>query len=365
VIRDPEGALYGTATMGGQTGWGTAFSLVAGRSGLSVLHAFDWPEGIVPVGGLLLDTGGNLFGTTNAGGAWNRGTIFRMGTDGSQFVLLRELAQADGQNPQAGMILDAAGNLYGTTDGGGEFGYGVVFRIGSNGTGYTVLHSFSRGDGSQPWAELLLDDAGGLYGTTYSGGQSDLGTVFALTTAGEGFRVLHHFTGGFADGARPWGGLTLGSDGALFGTTYFGGTRLGGTVFTMEPDGSGYSLLHSFGLEPGDEDGVYPVGTLVQDDFELLYGATLAGGLGRGTVFTLSTDGTAFVVLHRFAGPPGDGANPESGLLLASGTLFGTTRAGGSSNLGTIFALPVPPPGGLFFDGFESQDTSAWSGAVP
>jgi len=206
LVRDSEGVLYGTAPMDGPMDWGTAFAFSTHGGGLAVLHSFDWPDGIVPSGGLVLDGSGSLFGTTNSGGAWNRGTIFRVATDGSGFALLRELTQADGQNPDAALVLDGAGNLYGTTVGGGAFGCGVVFKIRTDGTGYTVLHDFSGSDGHQPRAELLLDGAGNLYGTTYSGGELDFGTVFTLTTAGGGFRVLHHFAGAFTDGARPWGG---------------------------------------------------------------------------------------------------------------------------------------------------------------
>jgi len=137
-------------------------------------------------------------------------------------------------------------------------------------------------------------------------------------------------------------------------------------VFTIRTDSSGYAVLHHFGQEPDRWNGAYPVGTLVLDSSETLYGTTLGGGWGWETVFALSTDGSGFVVVYRFAGEPDDGGSPWNGLLLSPpGTLYGTTHRGGAADLGTLFALTVFPPGHLFSDGFESQDTGPWSSAVP
>jgi uncharacterized repeat protein (TIGR03803 family) len=257
----------------------------------------------------------------------------------------------DGALPEAGLIGDEAGNLYGTTAYGGKSGYGAVFKL-SEGGKESVLYSFIGGatDGEYPIAGLVRDSAGNLYGTTYSGGDLTCspgsgfgcGTVFKLSPTGKE-RVLYSFTG--ADGALPQAGLIRDSAGNLYGTTVYGGDFscgvLGcGTVFKL--DGTGQeSVLYSFGTE-GAFDGTAPYAGLFRDTAGNLYGTTLLGGAESslcGTVFKLDTEGTK-TTLHSF-GATGDGCAPYGGLVQdATGNLYGTTEhGGGTSSLGTVFKI--------------------------
>ena len=253
------------------------------------------------------------------------------------------------QGPNAGVAVDAAGNVYGTTAGGGKYREGLAFRLEPSGL-LTVLHEFVGGsaDGAVPDSAPIQDAAGNLYGTTAQGGSASLGTVWKLTPpasahAGWTETVLHSFVGGTADGATPQARLLLGSDGTLYGTTAFGGATGMGTVFALAPDGA-FALLHSFA--GGTSDGATPVAGLLDDGASGFYGTTAAGGSGtssgNGTVFHLVYSGGTWneTVLHFFAGAPADGAASFSQLVAdANGTLYGTTSQGGTKNGGTAFSL--------------------------
>src|SRR5437773_606576 len=203
---------------------------------------------------------------------------------------------------------------------------------------FTVLHSFTGGDGTFPYAGLVLS-GNTLYGTTALGGGSDGGTVFALKTDGTGFTTLYSFTGR-GDGVALEAGLVLSGD-TLYGTATGGGSSGVGTVFAINTDGTGFTTLHSF---TGGSDGRSPpAGLILSDNF--LYGTAPYGGWSAGgTVFKVDTDGTAFTTLHGFAGP-GDGANPEAGLILSGNTLYGTAAGGGSSGNGTVFKVNIDGSG--------------------
>ena len=207
--------------------------------------------------------------------------------------------------PQAPLVSDGRGNLYGTTAQGGSANGGTVFTIRTDGSGFQRLHAFvgGAGDGLDPEASLILDGSGNLYGTTLTGGPWDEGVVFTMKTDGSGFRVLHAFAGGTGDGTRPYAPLTLDGMGNLFGTTTGNGASYGGTVFTLKTDGTGYRLLHSF--VGGAGDGRFPFGALLLDSSGNLFGATAAGGEpgasrtrygdyedGQGTIFSMRIDGS-------------------------------------------------------------------------
>jgi uncharacterized repeat protein (TIGR03803 family) len=282
--------------------------------------------------------------------------VFELVKTGSSFAekVLHSFSgdTTDGGNPFAGLISDATGDLFGTTAYGGAYGDGTAFELLKTGSGYTekVLHSFSGGttDGAYPEAGLIADAEGDLFGTTVYGGTNDDGKVFELVKTGSGYteKVLHSFSGGTTNGANPEAGLIADATGDLFGTTYYGGAygeRYGGygTVFELEKTGSGFAkkvlLLHSF--SSGTTDGAYPGAGLIADAEGDLFGTTAYGGAhGGGMVFELVKTGSGFAekVLHSFS----DGAYPEAGLIAdAKGDLFGTTAYGGAYGDGTAFEL--------------------------
>jgi uncharacterized repeat protein (TIGR03803 family) len=269
----------------------------------------------------------------------------------------------DGYYPEVGLIVDAAGNLYGTTTAGGAYNSGTVFELtpaAGGGWTETVLHNFGNGtDGATPYAGLIFDAAGNLYGTTQYGGTYGVGTVFELTPAGGGSwteKVLYSFNLNGTDGAVPEAGLIVDAAGNLYGTTYFGGTYLYGTVFELTPAGGGgwtEQVLHSFNNNGAD--GSLPAAGLIFDAAGNLYGTTVNGGtgsncvLGCGTVFELTPaagGGWTEQVLHSFNNNGADGSTPFAGLIFdAAGNLYGTTFAGGTYGYGTVFEL-TPAAGG-------------------
>lgn len=303
-------------------------------------------DGGQPIGGLIEDTEGNLYGTTCCGGTYGAGTVFMLDKSGSETVLYSFTGGADGDQPYANLIRDAKGNLYGTTYWGGTSaacnggtGCGVVFKLDAGGQ-EMVLHAFAGtdGDGANPYDGLVQDSAGNVYGTTVSGGTSSAcsggcGVVFGISKFGKE-RVLHSFSG--ADGAIPYAGLVLDAKGNLYGTTQYGGTYGSGTVFKLDNTRT-ESVLYSFS---GGTDGRLPLlGYLVRDTKGNLYGTTQFGGVyGAGNVFKLDNTNTE-TVLYSFSGGT-DGAYPYAGLVRdAEGNLYGTTNQGGASGYGTVFKV--------------------------
>jgi uncharacterized repeat protein (TIGR03803 family) len=414
---------------------GSALSADARTYSETVLHKFTGfgNDGVYPVGptaNLLQDGAGNLYGTTYSGGAWRNGTVFRIDKAGKQIVLHSfNSTNGDGLVPNGGMVMDSSGNLYGTTYGGGAYGNGTVFKLQPTSGGYkeTVIHSFAGGanDGSQPLTGLIQDSAGNFYGATYNGGtcgaKNGDGVLFKLDTSDqltviymfgcnpdEGTQVegltrdsqgnfyavsetggpsqysnnciqtnyspsfgcgtlakidpsgketlLHIFTGVQGDGGSPMGAVVLDAAGNIYGTTLLGGsgscqppwssTPGCGTVFKVDTSGV-YSVIYNFPGSGGR--GAGPIGELVVDHAGNFYGATEDGGVGTcvansngggyftayagcGVIFKLTAAGKE-TVLHKFSGHR-DGGNPESGGLIrgSSGSLYGTTYDGGDDN---------------------------------
>ena len=234
VILDSKGNAYGTASGGGASGAGVVFKIdTSGKE--TVLYSFTGgTDGGYPFGSIISDLAGNLYGTTNGGGASGAGVVFKIDLSGNETVLYSFTGGADGGYPLAGLIRDPAGNLYGTTNGGGAAGAGVVFKVDTSGN-ETVLYGFTGGaDGAYPlWVVLARDWDGNLYGTTSSGGTANAGVVFKIDTSGNE-TVLHSFTGG-ADGGSPYAGVILGQEGQLYGATAFGGQANVGVVFEIKP----------------------------------------------------------------------------------------------------------------------------------
>ena len=357
LVFDAHGNLYGTTYSGGAHGKGTVFELSPGNGGWTetVLHSFphDSSDGYYPYASLIVDVVGNLYGTTTRGGAYGYGMVFELspGSGGSWTeTVLHNFAYngADGIYPFAGLIFDAAGNLYGTTYGGGPHGHGTVFELSPGSGGWTeaVLHSFNNNgsDGYDPDASLVFDGDGNLYGTTYSGGALGKGTVFELSSGHGGWTetVLHSFPHDSTDGYNPFAGLIVDGAGNLYGTTVYGGsTGNWGTVFELSPGGSGGSwtetVLQNFDFVLGAQ----PYAGLTFDQFGHLYGTTYGVGTFPGVVFELVSDwewGWLFNELYGFNN--GSGMYPRGSLVFdRNGNLYGTTVGGGTYGHGTVFEV--------------------------
>ena len=388
LVVDSAGNLYGTAGYGGFNancyitgeGCGSVFELTPRTGGgwtETPLHNFgSGIDGANPWAGVVFDDAGNLFGTTVDGGANNLGTVFELspvsGGGWTGKVIHSFGSGMDGFNPTGTLILDASGNIYGSTQYGGAYGAGgnggVVFELvprTGGGYGERILHSFGHGhDGFLPASSLIFDAAGNLYGTTYYGGFSSTncnpdvhvscGTVFELspTTSGPWTEtILHSFGNSGTDGNFPYGGLIFDASGNLYGTTTGGGNSSScgsavgcGIVFELSPSTGGVwteSILHNFN---GDTtDGSSPDDSLIFDASGNLYGTAGGDGLhGGGVVFELSPAGGGIwneTLLHSF-GLGHDGKYPNSGLVFdASGNLYGSTIEGGAYGNGTAFEI--------------------------
>ncbi|HXR17210.1 MAG TPA: choice-of-anchor tandem repeat GloVer-containing protein [Terriglobales bacterium] len=383
LVFGADGSLYGTTTVGGAYGnFGTVFELVPTKGGTwteKVLHSFNknGQDGYSPFAGLIFDAAGNLYGTTVVGGTSSNcnsgnlagcGTVFQLtpGTNGNwtETVLL-SFDKTDGEGPSA-LTLGTDGNLYGTTSAGGENDGGTVFQLvpGAGGAWTdTVLYNFCGGNcqnARDPVAGVIFDVAGNLYGTTSMGGHKpccDAGTVFELTpgTGGWTETLLYSFElDDFKNGDEPYAGLMFDASGNLYGTTRQGGAYRKpcggagcGTVFQLVPGAGGkwkQRELHSFGK---GTDGMLPDASLTFDAAGNLWGTTSSGGAyqkscGCGTVFKLThgTGGTwTEKVLHSF-GKGADGSDPLASVIFdAAGNLYGTTSEGGAHNSGTVFEI--------------------------
>jgi uncharacterized repeat protein (TIGR03803 family) len=336
---ESDGHLYGTTFYGGSKGAGVVYRL-DGDGDEEVLYSFDLltANGFgQPTGGVIRDWDGNLYGATFIGQAdlgYGNGVVYKVDTAGHSMVLHNFTGGADGGDPYGSVILDSAGNLYGTANGGGASGQGVVFKIDTFGN-ETVLYSFTGGaDGGGPLAGVIRDKAGNLYGTTNGGGASGAGVVFRIDTSGNE-TVLYSFTGG-ADGGYPIAGVIRDRAGNLYGTTAGGGTSGAGVVFKVDTSGI-ETPLYSF---TGGADGGYPLfAGVILDSAGNLYGTTAGGGTsGAGVVYKVDTSGNE-TVLYSFTGGA-DGNEPTTGVILGpAGKLYGTTAYGGRTNAGVVFEI--------------------------
>jgi uncharacterized repeat protein (TIGR03803 family) len=321
----------------------------------SVLFSFNNQDGNEPLAGLVSDASGNLYGTTFYGGAYAVGTVFELtpreiGWKETVLYNFNDIGN-DGFFPNSRLVFDAAGNLYGTTFFGGDFEVGTVYKLSpSAGGGWTesIVHSFDAngGDGHYPHGGVLVDASGNVYGTTADGGSTNDGTVYKVTPAGGGAwteTVLHSFIG--ADGANPYSDLVMDGWGNLYGTTASGGSSSActdgcGTVFEVSPTtGGGWTekVLHSF----NNTDGANPGDGVIFDNAGNLYG-TAGGSTGTGPVFELTqtTSGDwKEKILYTFNSNGADGMNPTTLTFDAAGNLYGPVESGGAYNNGAIFEL--------------------------
>ena len=330
----------------------------------SVLHSFTGgADGANPYYGAPAITGSTIYGTANLG-AGGGGVVFSVNTDGSGFAVLHTFTNVapDGYQP-LGTVALSGSTLYGTTyyggSGNGTAGYGTVFAVNTDGSGYQTLHSFTTSTGYKPYGAVIVDGST-LYGMTYYGAGTGVGSIYSLPTDGSSFTNLHTFVGGMNDGSRPLGGSLLLNNGALYGTTVHGGTgsAIGtandGVVFSVNPDGSGYTNLVNF--TGGTTNGANPYGSLTLVGSKL-YGMTRIGGSANlGTIFSVNTDGTGYTNLFNFTGGTTNGANPNGSLTLDGPVLFGTTKTGGTSNLGTVFMVNLDGSGFNILHSFTNAD---------
>ena len=358
------------------------FATSAFAQTFTVLYSFTGgADGANPSEGLVLDSAGNLYGTTYDGGTGNCdqdseqgcGTVFKVTKQGTETVLHPFQAGSDGEHPWAGLTLDHEGHLLGTTVEGG-LGFGIVYGLDENGTEH-ILHRFAGAkDGAYPYGSLTLDRAGHLYGTNTSSGDlhcGDLskgcGTLFELGDS-KG-RVVHSFAGAPSDGNFPgYGAVLIDSRGDLYGITAEGGVANYGTVYKVDRTGK-YTVLYSFS---GKSDGCEPSGRLAVDGSGNLYGtASACGSCNRGTIFELTSTGS-LTVLYTFSGAGIDGNSPFGGVIRdRNGNLYGTTLFGGGDcgivlgGCGTVFKLS--PNGSMTilhsFDGY-SDGMSPWCNLI-
>lgn len=364
LVRDSAGNLYGVTEQGGYGGlppassYGGIYELTPSPGGtwsMTILHLFEGSDGRYPMAGLKMDSAGNLYGTTYEGGTTARGTVFQLapgiGGKWTYADLYSFNGGTDGEYPESNIVLDAAGNLYGTTFQGGRGGKGTVFELSHNTDGTwseTVLKSFTGPDGAYPSAGVTLDGAGNLYGTTAQGGGSGCegngcGIVFRLMPASGGSwteTIMHTFTGG-ADGAVPFSQIGLDGSGNAYGTTYQGGGSgchgIGcGTVFELTPASGGSwseTIIHNFGA---GSQGALPTVGVTLDAMGNLFGTTSSGATA-GVVFELvETSGNwDYAILHGFTGY---GLGPQQVILDSEGNIYGVT-SGGAGNYGLVFEI--------------------------
>jgi uncharacterized repeat protein (TIGR03803 family) len=370
-------AIVFLATFENNIGFGENFT---------ILHSFGGgaDDGSSPQYGTLTVCGPNLYGMTMFGGSNNSGTIFQISSSGSSFNVMHsftgssgESSNPDGDSPQGGLTLNGS-NLYGMAYGGGIHGLGNVFSIGTDGNGFSVIHSFIGNDGCGPFDDVTSHGST-LYGATYgnsifrmesdgtgfqsvtpftgvtsgplggltlcgstlygmtrwSGLTTEGGAIYQINTDLTGFKILHMFTGGTDDGLSPCNSTLTLNGSTLYGVTNAGGRNGSGTLFKINLDGSGYCVLHSF------EDREYPIGDLTLIG-STLYGINSGGSNQCGAIYKIDTDGSDYTIEHSFN--ISDGEHPVGGLTLDGSTLYGMTESGGQYYKGTIYAFQVPEP---------------------
>ncbi len=323
LLADSSGNLFGTTAGLGvisgelSTGNGAVFEIANTTNGYAttptVLFNFDNAHGEQPYGNLIADSNGDLFGTTTRGGSSGDGTVFEIVNTSAGYAttptVLVSFDGTNGANPQAGLLADSSGNLFGTTFSGGSLGNGTVFEIVKTTSGYattpTVLFNFDSTNGAYPSAGLIADSSGDLFGTTSQGGSLGYGTVFEIVKISTGYAstptVLFNFDS--THGGNPAAGLVADFNGSLFGTTNAGGQDNYGTAFEIVKTKSGYASTPTVLVSFDNTHGAYPVAALIADSNANLFGTTAGGGQSYGTVFEIT--GSGFVPPGQFSGAPG------------------------------------------------------------
>lgn len=362
---DVSGNLYGTAFGGGTQNDGAIFSLDNNDGSwlLTTMYSFkEGNDGAGPIGALVIGPDGALYGSTSAGGGGpclsesgyrGCGTVYSLRPPARapatvlynwNSTILHRFSQTDGSDPQGPLTFDSSGNIYGTTVGGGDADWGVIYKLVPSGGGWTqniVYQPQGNGDGASPMGGVVLDQSGNLYGIFSQNGPNNYGAVYELSPSGSGWResTVHSFTFQGNNGAGPQGGLIFDNSGNLYGTTVHDQNG-GGTVLELAKSGGSWSYDFVYGLSGGIDLGPYD--KLTMDADGNLYGTSYADGeYGYGNVFKLTRSGGGwnYTSLHDFTGGT-DGANPICQLVFdSSGNLYGTTTNGGSDHKGVVFEI--------------------------
>ena len=332
--------LYGATAPDyvGEGDGGVIYSIHPDGSDMTVLHTFSL-ESEYSVSGALVASGSVLYGIVQYGGDNNHGGIFKINMDGSGYSLIYSFHVDNGYDSQGSLII-VGGRLYGLNQWGGDNNSGTIFGLDLDGSNFAVLHSFSdpnapNNEGSGPMGSLVESD-GVLFGTTYEGGNNNAGTIFSINPDGSNFQY-YSLTG--EDASGPTGSLTvIGND--LFGSNQYGGSGGGGDIFKISKSLTGYSVIHTFANNMNDG-GVTSLLAL-QLWNNKLYGDTWSGGdNGKGTLFSMNLDGSDYSLLHEFNGAPYDGGTLNASPLIDEGIMYGVTYYGGTNNYGTMFTMTV------------------------
>lgn len=362
------------------------FSTVYSFGGACDVGSGAGTDGSNPFGaGVIADNSGNLYGDTSCGGTYGKGTAFELVKSSTGYTeqILYNFGSisGDGNEPESSLVMDGAGNLYGTTSYGGSNGLGTVYKLAKSSSGYTeqILHSFGyNGDavGVNTGANLIVDSSGNLYGTTMGGGVNKYGAVFELTKTSSGYseQILYSFSyPGTGTGYQPMGGLLMDSSGNLYGTTEYGGANANGTVYELVKSPTGYSETTLYSFKPQSQgDATFSEANLIMDASGNLYGTSVDGGANdAGAVFELVKGAAGYTeqVIYSFSAGTyisnytvvnSDGRNPRAGLVMdGSGNLYGTAFLGGTYGSGAVFELVKSSSG---YSEKTTHDFSAYSG---
>jgi uncharacterized repeat protein (TIGR03803 family) len=369
LAQGPDGRLYGVTAFGGasgqggyqESGGGTLFSMETNTTDYAVIHDFSIAGGDAqkPISSLLLGRDGYFYGVSQDGGPAGQGAVFKISPNGANYQIIYGfgLDPIDGAYPMSGLTQGSDGYLYGSTSQGGYgggSGFGAIFKLSPDGSQYAEILSFGfwAPDGDAPTSSPIQGLDGNLYGTTSDGGPESagyggFGIIYTVNTQGLGYQILHEFSSNNLEGRSPYGGLVQTADGYLYGTTaggqsYDGSKTLYGSIFKMQTNGNNFQVIHTFAGGPGDGASPYSGLTLGADGF--FYGTTFSGGSNsyNGTVFRISRDGLSYKILHSFGSAPTDGSNPWAGVVQGGdGFLYGTTKEGGSVGFGYGVAYKI------------------------
>jgi uncharacterized repeat protein (TIGR03803 family) len=334
-VMDANGNLYGITPSGGANGAGAVYKITPGGSASVVASLTSGTTGNSGVG-LTIDSGGNLYGVCTSGGSSNDGTIFEIAAGTSTITVRGTFTGSNGQSPYGNVLVDSSGNIFGTTYQGGSSSDGTVFEIAAGTNTISTIYTFTGNNGSNPYGTLIEDANGNLYGTTYNGGSGGYGAVFEIASASGSTVATYSFSG--SAGTHPRAGVTMDANGNLYGTTYIGGTGGYGTVFEIAAGTGTITTLANF----NNSNGAYPFyGSMILDSQGNLYGTTQSGGIAGG-IFEVVAGSNTINTLYTFPNPTG-GYTPYGGVIMdSSGNLYGTTRSGGTNNYGVVFKLTRP-----------------------